>query len=447
MKNFLAVLAVLFLLFGCQNNNSEPDKNGSFFSDNKTTGIVNEGIDLIPTGFIPYYSPSANDIVDLIYSKLIRYDEKNELIGDLANDWHIFSPSSIEFKLRKNIFWHDGVSLSKDDFIKSFEIAKKLKLLDYDNLTVEFNDDTLIINSDKKIDINSFAKIFILPAHKLNDVNLQNSSLLYKPVGTGAFKFESSDNNFVHLKKFNKYFKKKIYISNYNFVIADNLQKLFELFEADKINFIKLTNYSQDITSYIDKINNKAFLSTNYQVLAVNPKSKNLHSSAIRNYFTELIKNKEDDLINDKIYKKYPVEALNNVEKPEYSPGRILLIVENDKYILKIAKRIKDIWEKQDVEVVLQKKSFSEVVYYINKGFKSDAVLFNWKNLNLQGLNIFYNLNFEDMKTDKAIKMLVNSGYLLPFSRKLNFVFYKENIKGIKVNHGLNHPEDWYFEK
>ncbi len=449
MKNFLVAFAVIFLLLGCQNNNSEPDKNGSFFPEkNKKIGVVNEGTTLIPTGIIPYYNPALNDIVDLIYSKLIKFNEKGKLVGDLALSWKVLSQNTIEFQLHKNIVWHDGKPLVLNDIKKSFEIAKNTGIIDFDNLTLNIENNNLKIISDKNISPENISNIFILPYHILNETNLQNSSLLYNPVGTGAFKFESLDKNQLKLKNFKNYFKKKVFVSEYNWIFVNNYDELFKKFRNNEINIFKLKTNPKDYVNAVEdfKQNKKIYLSNDFQVLAINPRSKNLDSSNSKIFFTNIIKNVNNNLIDNRFYQKFEIEAPDENLNVKVKPKRILLIVEDDEYILKIANKIKNIWEKIGVETVLQKKSFVEIVYYINKGFKSDGILFNWKNLKLSDLNNFYGLNFQEMSLESALKMLTNSGYIVPFTRKLNFVFYK-NIKGLKVNYnfGINHPEEWYF--
>jgi MarR-like DNA-binding transcriptional regulator SgrR of sgrS sRNA len=446
MKKILVALAAIFLLLGCQNNNnSEPKNNGSFFStQKKSSGIINEGILLMPIGLVPYFNHPSENIIKLIYSKLISTDESNNLKGDLARSWKVLSPNTLEFELCDNIHWHDGKSLKLSDFEKSFEIAKNVGILNYKNISITLKDNYLKIESDNILNPEIISKIYILPYHKLSKSNLQNSSLLYEPVGTGAFKFVNSDDKSVKLQKFNNYFKGKIYVNEYNFIFYDNLKRIFENFDNGTINFFKITTYTEDEKKYILDNNKTVLPSNTFQVLAINPNSKNLNSNNLRNYFLNLLTNKYNDLIDGNFYQKIEFENLMMIKDNILMPKRILLIVENEKNILKLAQRVKKIWNELNVDVVLQKKSFIEIVYYINKGFKSDGIIFNWKELNINNLNAFYGLNFEGIKLTQALKMLRNSGFIFPFSRKLNFVFHK-NIKGIKIKYNINHPENWFF--
>jgi MarR-like DNA-binding transcriptional regulator SgrR of sgrS sRNA len=54
--------------------------------------------------------PVDNTVSSLVFSSLLKYDEENRLVGDLARQWSV-DDSGLEYTvlLREDILWHDGV--------------------------------------------------------------------------------------------------------------------------------------------------------------------------------------------------------------------------------------------------------------------------------------------------------------------------------------------------
>lgn len=58
-----------------------------------------------------------------VYEPLIRYDEKFQLIPNLAVSWEQINPETVRFKLRPNVKFHDGTPFTAEDVKFSFERA------------------------------------------------------------------------------------------------------------------------------------------------------------------------------------------------------------------------------------------------------------------------------------------------------------------------------------
>lgn len=86
-------------------------------------GIYVEGVVGEAQNFNPIF---ATDLVDtsvskLLFSSLLKYDEKNELVGDLAVHWE-FNEKNLEYTVKlKEAFWSDGAKITSGDVVYTFE--------------------------------------------------------------------------------------------------------------------------------------------------------------------------------------------------------------------------------------------------------------------------------------------------------------------------------------
>ena len=65
-----------------------------------------------------------NTINGQVYERLVRYDSKLNRLPALATEWNQTGPLTWRFKLRPNVKFHDGTSLTADDVVFSVNRAK-----------------------------------------------------------------------------------------------------------------------------------------------------------------------------------------------------------------------------------------------------------------------------------------------------------------------------------
>jgi peptide/nickel transport system substrate-binding protein len=75
------------------------------------------GIDADPTNLDPRLATDANSsrIIGLVFSGLVRQDEKGLLQPDLARAWELLNPKTYIFHLRRGVRFHDGTPLTAGD--------------------------------------------------------------------------------------------------------------------------------------------------------------------------------------------------------------------------------------------------------------------------------------------------------------------------------------------
>lgn len=167
-------------------------------------GSLNEGIVGSYSNANPIYASNSVDssVSKLIFSGLLKYDSKNNLVPDLAEHIELDKGEKVyTVKLRKNLKWHDGYPLRAKDVVFTFKTiqepdAKSPLLTSWQSVKVEAKDDHTVIFTLTNT-LSPFPHSLttgIIPEHLLKNVpieQLRSSDFnTIKPIGSGPFKFE-----------------------------------------------------------------------------------------------------------------------------------------------------------------------------------------------------------------------------------------------------------------
>jgi len=196
---FLFFASLLFLVNGFYIHNTEtvPAPGGS----------ITEGVIGFPRFINPVYSESSDadrDLVELIFSGLLNYDNAGTLVPDLAQDFTIEEGNtSFVINLREDVQWHDGERFDADDVIFTIETIQDPKYkspirANWIGVQVERVSDFRIRLRlpEPYTPFLERLTLKILPSHVWKDITPENfalSPLNLQPVGTGPYKFESLD--------------------------------------------------------------------------------------------------------------------------------------------------------------------------------------------------------------------------------------------------------------
>ncbi|MBI4295690.1 MAG: ABC transporter substrate-binding protein [Chloroflexi bacterium] len=181
-----------------------------------------------PRGMYPPLQ-HAGQVTFPAFQSLVRYDDKANLVSELAADWK-FGPDfkSLTFTLRKGIKFHDGTDFNAAAAKFVLEKRKAGRFGDLDNVTsVSVIDDYTI-----RLDLSSFQNTIML--YMVGDTSIMYSPTavqrmgeewaLWNPVGTGPFKFVSYQRDaLVKYERFDGYWEKgKPYLDGVEIlIIAD----------------------------------------------------------------------------------------------------------------------------------------------------------------------------------------------------------------------------------
>lgn len=140
------------------------------------------------------------DLSKLVYSGLVGYDEDGNLVMDLAESYSTKDGKEYIFKLRRNVFWHDGKPFNVDDVVFTVNailnpdygsplrsVWQGVKVEKIDDYTVKF-----ILDNPYAMFLETLT-VGILPRHiweSMNPKNIILSPINLTPVGTGPFKVD-----------------------------------------------------------------------------------------------------------------------------------------------------------------------------------------------------------------------------------------------------------------
>jgi peptide/nickel transport system substrate-binding protein len=143
------------------------------------------------------------ELPGIIFSGLMKYDEKGAPVKDLAESFTYDSDSlTYVFKLRKGVKWHDGKNFTASDVVFTYKI-----LAEDENLTASIKSNYEDIAEISAPDAGTVAfklsrynaamldnfTVGILPEHILKGQNITTTPFNQKPVGTGRYKFVEWD--------------------------------------------------------------------------------------------------------------------------------------------------------------------------------------------------------------------------------------------------------------
>jgi peptide/nickel transport system substrate-binding protein len=170
-----------------------------------TGGVYAEGL----IGFmlrlnpiLDYYNDVDRDVDHLLFSGLVRFDDRGYPVGDLTDSWGISQDGKVyNFSIRQNANWHDGSPVTSDDVIFTIDrmredgspipedlraFWKQVEVKRLDDKTLQFR---LPEAFAPFLDYLTFR---ILPEHLLGDLSLSqiiDSPFNLQPVGSGPYRF------------------------------------------------------------------------------------------------------------------------------------------------------------------------------------------------------------------------------------------------------------------
>lgn len=283
-----------------------------------------EGIVGQPRFINPIYG-ETNDIdrtlIDLIFSGLMTYDAKGQIVKDLADSYKISGDGkTYEFWLKDNIFWHDGKPLTADDII--FTI-KTIQSSDYKSpLRANWIDVDIEKTSEKSVKFNlktaynSFLEnltVKIIPRHIWQNISPENFTLSYynlQPIGSGSFAFlniQQTNTGFIKnldLQSNRKYYSQVSFISNLSFKFFEKKEGLIKAADASEINGFSLTTLDNDDLWAKKEIKGGWPQNEKFSV----------YSFSLPRYFAVFFNNQKSSLFSDENVRKALTYAVNKDE-------------------------------------------------------------------------------------------------------------------------------------
>ena len=228
-------------------------------------GSFKEGIVGSPQYLNPVLSETSDadrDVVELIFSGLMKYNSQGELMPDLAEKYAIGDNGKIyDFFLKRDIQWHDKQPLTADDVIFTFQTIQNpeyrsplrinwtgVGLEKIDDYTVRFKLTTPYAPFLANTTVGIIAKHIwekVLPEKfLLSPENLE-------PIGTGPYRLKKIKKNkegfvdYLKLEAFGQYEKNRPFIEKielYFYPDEESLIRAYNRAKIDNLNLISVQN-------------------------------------------------------------------------------------------------------------------------------------------------------------------------------------------------------------
>lgn len=296
---FLKIVSILlsgiFILISCRGNVKKTKA-----VDTITIAISSEPKRLNPVFLTDLVSYS---ISGLIFSGLTKFDKDMKITGDLAESWDIFQGGKkIIFHLKKDVLWHDGVQLTADDVVFTYETfvspqtgthhsshfgpVKEVKAIDRFTVSISYSE-------PYGSALESWT-IGIVPKHILEHKDVNSTFFDISPVGTGPYKLvEWIHGQKLRLEAFDNYHAGSPKIRNLIIrVIPDTATQFLEL-KAGTIDLMELSPMQ-----FNNKLDHRAFSSDfvkyrsgsfRYGFLGLNLIDKRFQDKRVRHAFSYAI--------------------------------------------------------------------------------------------------------------------------------------------------------------
>lgn len=145
-------------------------------------------------------NPVDQELINLIFDGLMRYDETGMPVTSLAQSWHVSDDGkTLGFELRDDISWHDGQPFTAEDVVFTYGLLQDEEFPAPDSLKNLWSSVTISSTNESTVDFIlpqpygpflDATTLGILPSHILKGVpvnRLANHVYNTSPVGTGPF--------------------------------------------------------------------------------------------------------------------------------------------------------------------------------------------------------------------------------------------------------------------
>lgn len=252
MKRMISACLVIMLVAGCLmgcGGSEKKEETGS--GEPKNGGTLVVGISQDPQSFNPNAKSDdvLFDIGQNIFSRLIKLNNKQELVPDLAEKWEVSEDGKqITFHLREGVKWHDGEKFTSKDVKWTFDqilnengqIKSNLSAVE----SIEAPDEHTVVFKLSKNDANLLSYLgwngcLIMPAHLYEGTDWLDNPANKEPVGTGPFKFVKYESGVsVTLERNDEYFGQVPYLDKIVYSIIPDENTALQAFYNGELDIL-----------------------------------------------------------------------------------------------------------------------------------------------------------------------------------------------------------------
>lgn len=199
------------------------------------------------------YNPIDRDVNRLVFSGLLRYDDRGSPQPDLAESWGISRDGTVyNFALQPEAIWHDGQPVTSDDLVFTIELMRDTEypapkeLRDFwrtidvrrmDEKTIQFR---LPEPYSPFLDHLTFG---VLPQHVLGNLTpdqIVDHAFNLSPIGSGPYRFDSliienGEVDGVVLQAFEGYYQNRAFIDTFTFRYFSDLSEAISAYQNGEV--------------------------------------------------------------------------------------------------------------------------------------------------------------------------------------------------------------------
>ncbi len=193
------------------------------------------------------------DLDRLIYSGLIRFNDRGLPLGDLADSWGISQDGkTYNFSIRPNAVWHDGTPVTSNDILFTVNLIKDPLAPIPEDYKIFWGDIEIEALDDKTLQFRlpeafspflDYLTFGILPEHLLRGLTAEeliDAPFNLKPIGSGPFRFEAfeivdGEVTAVELTSFDDYYGEAPFINQAIFRYYPNETAAYNAYEQGDV--------------------------------------------------------------------------------------------------------------------------------------------------------------------------------------------------------------------
>ena len=286
------VIIIVIIAFFVIRNNENEQQAGEETATNTNEEIVKEirlGMAQCDT-LNPLLTTNKNvqDITKLVYEPLVDISSDYKAIPALSTEWAKQDATTYIIKLRENVKWSNGERFTSADVQFTYDKLKENSSIYSSNLEhvtmLEVVDDyTVKMYLDQEIPFFEYYLTFPILSKTFYDTqDYYNTGIV--PVGTGKYKVDSVQENFITLTKNINWWDRdtEITIEKINVNVYDSVGELYNAFKLGNVDLVSTSN--TNIQEYIGTIgySTKEIKGREHDFIVLNTQNELLANQEVR---------------------------------------------------------------------------------------------------------------------------------------------------------------------
>jgi peptide/nickel transport system substrate-binding protein len=225
----------------------------------------------------------VSDVLKLVYDPLFSYDEENQIIPVLTEQWMQRDELTWIIRIKENVLWHDGKNFT------AYDIKHTMDLLMQEEFDSIYKANVKNVSSINVIDNKTFSITLIEPdSYFISKLTFPiiSANHIYDDsnmMGTGAYKYFNENDSIIMLAFNENWWKKEnvnlktIYLKKY-----DTYNEAIKAFKSSEIDMIITNMYDWKEKFGFIGINAYQYENKEYELLIPNCENKILGDSSVR---------------------------------------------------------------------------------------------------------------------------------------------------------------------